>query len=329
MNNIIALAVASLIASAAFGPVATAQESEGKFMFRYNSTGGSGATKPDDEENNDSLALSHSPALFTSSDFRGNQVQRNYVEIFGNGSYAATANVSLFLTGTKDTPNITFNAPGNLLGPMYMDDASPYGINGGAHYAIAALELPYSFNSNSITVTADVDGKRVTTNVPLTVRRYNHGTLRFDTSNFSSVIDTTVAGDGRSDSNYLTVIGGIPPYQASVSLISGNNIPNNSAGMLSDFNSSNISDILIRETSSAFETYEASGITSQISAQVSPIVIWGSCSGNEEETSTSTSETTYSITITDSAGAEITSPTQRIVYFNQRPSCGISWGLPR
>lgn len=327
MDNIIALAFASLIASAAFAP-ATAQESDGKFMFRYNAAGGSAATKPDDEEGNEGLAITHYAPMFAPLDYRGNAINgQNFIELFGNGKYSGRANFVFATSGFKSAPSFSVSVPTpeNSLSPLMMEDGSLFELKGPAYYVITTINLPYNFSGGSVRVTASADGKNVSRDFPISTRRYGHDALSFDSSNFSSLLDTTSQPTGTNTSDYLSVVGGVPPYRATINL-TGTNFPNNSGNNGTDFSNSTIEEIMDNEVDRAFDTYTRSGDTSRIIAQISPNLSWFDCA-NELETSTVTSDTSYSITITDSRGTTVTSPTQTIRYYSERPSCTLTWEL--
>lgn len=320
MTKIIALALASLFTAAAVVPALA----ENTIFFRYNSQGGkgSGSQNPDNGGGPGEPRFIDLVSVFSGS---GSQpADQEYVKVYGNGQFAGQGQMRFVVTGFKSEPSVSTNVPNSYSAMMPLPAGSLPGVDGDAYYYLQMVDFHYGENQKTGNITFKGDGKELTRSFNIERRDFNHEPLSINTASWPSLFDVTATSDVVLDSNRLVVRGGVPPYQATLT-VNGQAFPDDSGGLMEPFSSEWLTVMMNSAAERGANFLVSNSPMTEVNATIRTMIAANNCSGEDG----STAETKISMTIKDSVGATVTSPTQTIRYTPNGPHCIHFWGFPR
>lgn len=318
MNRIIALILASLSSSISIVPT----DAESQIYFRYNSSGGTaGSQNPDDDGGPGTPRFIEIVPAFVGSGMQS--ADQNYVKVYGNGQYGGQGLMRFVVSGFKSEPSVVTNVPSSYAATMPLPAGSLPGVNEDAYYYMHTVDFRYGESQKTGNITFTGDGKNLTRSFSIGRLDFNHETLSINTAEWPNLVDVTATTDLTLANNRLIVRGGVPPYQATLT-VSGQAFPND-PGSMEPLSSERLTEIMNFAADRGANFVVPNSPMTEVNATIQPIIAANNCPGEDG----SVAETNISMTIQDSVGATVTSPTQTIRYTPNGPHCILYWGLPR
>ncbi|WP_315921333.1 hypothetical protein [Mesorhizobium sp. SP-1A] len=317
MTKIVAVALASFFTTAAVVPAFA----ENTIIFRYNSQGGTGSQKPDAGGGPGEPRFIDLVPVFSGSGMQS--ADQDYVKVYGNGQFAGQGLMRFVVTGFKSEPSVSTNVPSSYAATMPLPAGSLPGVDGDAYYYMHMVDFHYGEGQKTGSITFKGDGKELTRTFNIGRRDFNHEPLSINTASWPSLVDVTASPDLMFESNRLIVRGGVPPYQATLT-VSGQAFSND-PGLMEPLSSQGLTEIMNYAADRGANFAIPNLPMTEVNATIRPIIAANNCSGEDG----TIANTRISMTIQDSVGATVNSPVQTIRYTPDGPHCIRFWGLPR
>jgi hypothetical protein len=224
-------------------------------------------------------------------------------------------------TGFKSEPSISTNVPNSYGVIMPIPAGTAPEITEDSYLSYHMVNFNYGDNIKTGNITFTGDGETITTSFDLDRQDFDHAPLSISTASWPDLIDITSTEQRTFDTNFIMVRGGVPPYNAVLNVV-GSSFPSDS---MTPFTSENIIDALNFAADRGANFEIANSPMTEVELPLGPIIEANACSGEDG----SISETSFSITISDSIGSTVKSPVQILRYTPNGPHCIRFWGLPR